>query len=287
MATPTDNFKRNKAYFHAFSSVQTELSQNLFESGLKSGHNIFPENVLIEQVSYCSSVAEADAFVLANPTIVVKYTNVPLTMIPGSNGQAWYVDIAGEFIYPWIAPTDIPDPVTKTPSFGFQLLMYDSGGGVITPSQGVWNIDYNASVIIFDLGNTPADNGWGTPSVTFYQYIGKTLADTTLSNGAVVGKTRLFTQADLVGGRLTFAHNLGAKDEITTVTIKDNNNKEIEPDDVLHIDYNTVNVDFRMIEPIAGTWTILVTCLEDSAVPPIVLPPRYLNSHAMNSLTMN
>jgi len=286
MATPTNDFMMKKAYFHAFGKVQTEISQNLFESSKKSAHNIPPDNVWVEAITYCADTAACDAFALANPTVIVKHVNVPLTHVAGSNGQAWHLDIAGEVIRPWVSPVDVPDPLTNQPSFGFQLLMYDGGGSLITPSSGVWNIDYYAGAIIFDAGQTPADNGWGIPTITFYQYIGKTLADTSLSTGTVVGKSRTFTQANLLAGRLSFAHNLSAKDEITTVTIKDNNNKEVEPDDILHISANTVSVDFRMVEPIPGTWTILVTCLEDGVVPPII-KNRFLNGPAINTLTLN
>lgn len=287
MATPTDNFKRNKAYSHGFSKVQTEITQNLFESDLKASHNVPAKDVLIDTITYCPDVASADAFVLANPTVLMKHVNVPMTVKPGTNGQTWYVDIAGQFIRPWITPTDIPDLITNLPSFGLDVRLETGGGAFISPSSGVWNIDGYAGTIIFDLGQTPADNGWGTPHITFFSYIGKTLADTSLVNGAVVGKSMVFTQADLAGGRLNFSHNLGAKDSITTVTIKDDSNKEIEPDDILHISENVVSVDFRMAEPIPSAWTILVTCLQDTVIVPPVFMNRFLNGPAINTLTLN
>jgi len=281
MAQPTDSFKLIKAYFHAMNAVNTLDTQNTFESLYSAKHTIKAIDVWTETVDYCIDVASADAFAIANPTIVVKHVDIPLTMITGSNGQAWYVDIAGQFINPFISPRDIVDPITKAPSYGFQLMMKTAGGVNIPPATGTWEIDYANGILFFQLGSTPSDMGWGIPTVTFYQYVGKRLADG-IASGVTVTDTDTFTNADLNSGILTINHNLHLKNEIGHVTIKTNTNVKIEPDNITYVNGDRFLVDLRMIEPIAGTWTWIITGVEDTnpVVPPIA--NRFLDGSAIN-----
>ena len=92
MALPSESFKNRQGYFHASGKVNTEANQYTFESPYKSSHNILSKEVWTDVITYCIDATAADAFTTANPTIVTKYTQQLLTMVPGSNGQAWYID---------------------------------------------------------------------------------------------------------------------------------------------------------------------------------------------------
>ena len=172
MASPSDVFKNTKAYFHALSKVNTEITQYVFESKYKTGHSVRLGDVWAEEVGYAETIAEADNFVISNPFIVKKYTLQNLTEIPGSNGQGYYIN-DGEFIQSWISPTDVPHEITKDPSLGYEAKLYQSDDTFIPPTSGVFVIDYYAGIVLFQEGYTPADMGWGTPKITCYVYIGK------------------------------------------------------------------------------------------------------------------
>jgi len=133
------------------------------------------KDVWADNVPYCATETDADNFVSANPTVAKKYTQHSLTEVPGSNGQAWYLDDGGTWMRPWIAPTDVPHPTTNAPSYGFEAKLYDSSGNLIPLTVGVWLIDYYAGIVRFQEGYTPSDMGWGTPKITCYVYTGNTL----------------------------------------------------------------------------------------------------------------
>jgi hypothetical protein len=174
MADPdiTPRNTRVSAFFHGLSKVFTEDTQRVWSSLYKSSHSVKGNEVWADTVNYAVNAAAADAEAGANPA-VTKYTVQTLTEIPGSNQQAYYLDVAGTWIRPWIAPTDIPDTVSNAPSYGYQAQLF-RGDGVtpITPTEGTWEIDYYAGIIRFFPGSTPVDQGWGAVKVTLYQYTG-------------------------------------------------------------------------------------------------------------------
>lgn len=172
---PSADFQRIKAFFHALSKVNTEASQYVYESLYKSAHSMRAKDIWADPIPFCATETDADNWVASNPTVGVKHVQVSLTEVTGSNGQAWYLDIGGTWIRPWIAPTDVPDDTTNAPSLGFEVKLYDQNDTFIPPTTGVWVVDYYAGLILFEQGYTPADMGWGTPKITCYQYIGQTL----------------------------------------------------------------------------------------------------------------
>lgn len=173
MANPDTNPANTRllAFFHALSKVQTEATQRVWSSLYKSSHSIRTGEVWADVVNYAVDAAAADLEAGSNPA-VTKYTLTPLTEIPGSNGQAYYLDVAGAFIRPWIAPTDIPNPTTNAPSYGYQAQLYTGANVLITPTDGMWEIDYYAGVVHFFPGSTPLDQGWGAVKITAYIYSG-------------------------------------------------------------------------------------------------------------------
>ena len=172
MAQPNDTFKLSKSFFHALSKVNTEITQYVFESLYKSAHTTRSSDIWAEDITYCLDETEADTWVASNPTIGHKYTLQPLTEIPGSNGQAWYIDDGGTFINSWIAPTDIPNLITKAPSYGFSSKLYRSDDTIIPPSTDVWMVNYYSGLVLFQQGYTPSSLGYGIPKITCYNYIG-------------------------------------------------------------------------------------------------------------------
>lgn len=159
-------------FFHALSKTLTEGTQNPFEAYYKSAHSLRALDVWADVVAYAVDQAAADTEAATNPA-VTKYTQVDLTPIPGSNNQAWYYDLAGTFVRPWIAETDVPDPVTSAPSFGYQPLLYQQDFTPITPTEGRWNISAYSGTILFEAGYTPIDQGYALPiKATFYVYTG-------------------------------------------------------------------------------------------------------------------
>lgn len=197
MAAPSQITERKSGYFHSLSKAITNESQYPFESKFKSSHTIKYDEVWAETIPYCLDTASADIFTSNNTSIIKKYELKELTEIPGSNGQAWYIN-DNKFVRPFISPVDIVDESTNMPSIGFEAKLYKNNGTYISSTSGVWYIDYYAGIVHFESGYTPADLGYGIPKITVYTYIGKTVAD--LINNVMVAQnnTELITTERLL-----------------------------------------------------------------------------------------
>jgi len=104
----------------------------------------------------------------------------------------------------------------------------------------------------------------------------------------VKGYTAEFTQSDLSGGFLNINHNLYAKYKVCNVTIMDNEGDEIEPDNILFLDQNNLRVDLRSIEPIIGTWSIVVVTVSNKTNDTTKQQtPLRFNEGTFNSATFN
>jgi len=167
-----DAKKLAQGFFHSLQKVNTEASQAPYESLYKSAHAIRNLDVWAEDIPVAGDYTAADANVVANPGMLKKYDKYPLTMVPGSNGQAYYINDGGSFVKDWIAPTDVPDGASKDPSYGYGVRLYKNDDSQVFPTQGAWNTDYYAGLILFGEGNTPGDLGYGAPKITCYQYNG-------------------------------------------------------------------------------------------------------------------
>lgn len=197
MASPSQLTERKSGYFHSLSKAITNETQYPFESKFKSSHNIKYDEVWAESIPYCPDTVSVDTFILNNVNVVKKYELKSLTEIPGSNGQAWYIN-DNKFVRPFISPVDVVEDGTNLPSIGFEGKLYKENGTFISPTSGVWFIDYYAGIVHFELGYTPADLGYGIPKITLYVYIGKTVAD--LINNVIVSQnnTELITTERLL-----------------------------------------------------------------------------------------
>lgn len=178
MAQPSSTFQTKKAFFHGLSKVNTLDTQYVFESIYKSAHSVRTDDIWAETVPYAVDLAEAITNVTNNPTVIKKYTLMSLTEVPGTNGQAWYINDNGLFIKDWIAPTDVPHLTTAEPSYGYQCKLYTGTDTLITETQGIWIVDYYAGLVLFDATTTPSIQGWGIPKITCFVYDGLKLSET-------------------------------------------------------------------------------------------------------------
>lgn len=176
MAAPSTNLERRGAYFHSLSKALTNESQYAFESKYKSSHSVSYEEIWADVIPYLETQQDVDNFIVNNQGIIKKYTEVELTEIPGSNGQAWYIN-DNKFIKPFISPVDVMDKINGLPSSGFEAQLFTNTNTRISPTAGVWFVDYYAGIVHFEIGKTPNDLGYGVPKLTVYSYIGRTVKD--------------------------------------------------------------------------------------------------------------
>jgi hypothetical protein len=176
MAQPSSTLQAKYSFFHSNNKTLSEETQYLFESLYSGGHVVFTKDILIDPIPYCPTIVDADAFVTANPAIVTKYSLVSLTMVPGSNGQSYYINDSG-WKKPILAGYLVPQASTNLPSTGFDPLLYTSAGVQIATTAGAWWVDPFQGIVKFDSAYTPSAMGWGTPKLTAYVYTGRMLSD--------------------------------------------------------------------------------------------------------------
>ncbi|HOF44391.1 MAG TPA: hypothetical protein PLI42_02640 [Candidatus Pacearchaeota archaeon] len=185
MAQVPSDVQIKSGFFHSLDITATENNQYPFESLYKGFHNLNGEEIFGEIIPYAVDATQADLNVVNNPTIIKKYEQVSLTEIPGSNKQAWYINDGGKFIRHWISPQDIPHSITADPSYGYQAKLYKQNDELITPTEGVWFCRYSSGIVHFAPGYTPDIMGYGTPKITCYVYIGKSIYDLIASGGGI------------------------------------------------------------------------------------------------------
>lgn len=188
MASFTNEKQLQNSFFHSLSKTATEGTQLPFESPYKSGHSIYLQDVLGEEVPFAGDVTTADLMVTLNPSVIKKYDKVPLTPVAGSNNQAWCLYDSGKFVKPWIEPTDVMNSVGDL-SHGYQIRLYKENGDFIPPTLGAYNFLGYSGLVIFNEGYTPVDLGWGNVKISVYVYIGTSLRDSL--GGVLSGSTWL------------------------------------------------------------------------------------------------
>lgn len=187
MSLPSEGFRSDKAYKHSLSKTGTRQNAYFFEEQYKSSHNITDKNIWADSIDFCATEAQANAFTTANPTVLKKYTLTSLTVVPGSNNLAWFLNDGGTFVRPWLLPTDIPNSTTNAPSDGFLPRLYRSDNSQIAPTLGVWVIDSYSGLVMFEEGSDPITLGWGNPKITCFAYIGRTVKN--ILDGIIEGTT--------------------------------------------------------------------------------------------------
>jgi len=177
MATPSTNFQRELGFFHASSKVQTLEGQYVFESNYSANHVTFLKDILSDTVPYLDTETGADAWIISNPGILKKYENYSLTNVDGSDGQAWYINEAGNWIKPIIVSALAPNQTTNSPSNGLVPKLYKNDGTRIYSTDGIWLVEPYQGMVLFQAGYTPSDMGYGIPKITCYAYIGDSAED--------------------------------------------------------------------------------------------------------------
>lgn len=184
---PSDSFKLNKAFAHAFGKTHYRglPAQEVYESQFKSLGNILLKDVWVGAIPYMADPTSAITEAGNNPSLTY-YDQVTMVPVPGSNNQAYRVEVEGTPIRPWVAPVDVPDPETNNPSDGYEVKLYTQSGSPISTTEGHWVVDYYAGIVMFQEGYTPPDmlaNGvdilstWGEIKISVFAYTGETLAE--------------------------------------------------------------------------------------------------------------
>lgn len=183
MGSLSQTEQRKLAYFHALSKSMTENTQEVYESRYKSSHNIRLNEVWSDDISFANTYNDAVNESMVNDAVTLNEM-VELSMIPGSNGQSYAyisggtfdslgnVTPGGVFIRPWVAPTDIPDPISNLPSNGYQVRLFRQDDSEIFLTTGAWSVDYYTGIIHFAEDYTPDDLGWGDIKATIFHYSG-------------------------------------------------------------------------------------------------------------------
>jgi len=177
MSSPSNTFQLRNAYFHKYSKTSMHDLQNLFESTIRSGHRILPDDIWIDYIPFCGNDISADNFYNGNPNIIKKHTKVILEEIPGTNNQCFRYKESGIVKNKWVNPADYSDGGGNT-SQGFAVKLYDNNDNLISLSDGVWAVDYFSGLIQFQEGYTPIEKNYSLPlKISFYEYIGNTFND--------------------------------------------------------------------------------------------------------------
>lgn len=185
---PSDSFKLNKAFAHAFGKTHYRglPAQEVYESQFKSLGNILLKDVWAGTIPYKADTDSAITEAGSNPSLTY-YDQATMVPVPGSNNQAYRLELNGTPVRPWVAPVDVPDPATNFPSDGYEAKLFTQSGSPISTTEGHWVVDYYAGIIMFQEGYTPPDmvaNGldilttWGDVKLSVFAYTGQTLADT-------------------------------------------------------------------------------------------------------------
>lgn len=222
MAIVSDELCRDYGFFHAGSKFLVSQSQSIYESGYKSSHVTLAKDLLGDNIDYCPTPADANQFVLDNPTILKKYDKFSMTPVKSSKDQSWYIDDNGEWMRPFITPELIPNNITNRPSYGFIPLLYTEDEKFISPTSGVWWFDPFQGVVKFQDGKTPEDMDYGNIKISCFVYIGKTLGDIINEIKPITFKY-ISTEPKLIH---TINHNLNSRDLITRLLVEDPTTKE-------------------------------------------------------------
>jgi hypothetical protein len=99
-----------------------------------------------------------------------------------------------------------------------------------------------------------------TDQVVVYNGTNNVRATVAQISAAVTGFTKAsrgtFTNATLTTGVLAFTHATGQ--QFNNVSIYDNNNKQVQPDDITATSSSVVTVDLTSFGTLTGTWNIVV-----------------------------
>ena len=158
----------------SLSVTSTTNTKNYFEEPFRWRPQLNSTDVLVEFVPQADTPSEADANVIAHPSVLEKLVDYEVTEIPASNGQGYALYAsAGD-------PTSAKLNNFLTPQIfgnGYAFTLKQADDTVINLTDGAYQFDYANGVIRFDPDNRPVDLGYALPmKLTVYRYIGFTLS---------------------------------------------------------------------------------------------------------------
>jgi hypothetical protein len=161
-------------------SARTNNYKNWFEELFPWLPQLDWTDVFANDVLWADDDTEADANVIATPTILRKVVDYVMVETPGSNGQSYIVyDVLGNLD----RLNHFINPVKYGP--GYHIILKDGVGSVIALSDGSYYFDHNNGILQFDNAHTPLTMGWRLPfKITGYLYIGRTVRNMAGGGGA-------------------------------------------------------------------------------------------------------
>ncbi len=177
MANPSSQAQLKSSFFHSVNKTMVLDTSDSYESVYGAGHVNKSADILSDELPWFNLETQVDQWIIDNPGILYKYTLYPLTELPGTNGQSWYVNDSLVWRKPFILNSVISDDA-NTPAYGYIFKLYRDDNTRIGEGSGRWWVDPYQGIVKFDTGFTPADQGYGVPKVSCYVYIGNRLSDT-------------------------------------------------------------------------------------------------------------
>lgn len=162
-------------------AARTNNYKNWFEEEFPWTIQLDWGDIYAELVLYAVDEAQADANVIASPTVLSKIVDYPMIETSGANGQSYIVyDVQA----PGVRLTDFISPVKYGP--GYHISLKDADGQIIALTDGSYYFDHNNGILQFDNEHTPITMGWQLPIyITGYLFIGYTVKDVITSGSSV------------------------------------------------------------------------------------------------------
>lgn len=175
-----------QAAFKAFVTGTSHTSpiRNWFQEPYLAKPLLYGRDIRAVQPTYADTQAQADAYAAANPTVVQKITLKKMTLVPGTNGNAFGLfDTPGDpnstLLGNWVSPFD-------GSGLGYFPRFYRDAAGTdeITTAFGPTNWFFHAYSGLLVWGGEDATDNWISAGVsevyaTVYRYIGPTLESVT------------------------------------------------------------------------------------------------------------
>jgi hypothetical protein len=268
MALNTDQ-KASKLFKKLQGMAETTILKQFFEEAYLGRSSIFHDKQIWNQ----SDLIPDTAPTLTDGQIdgVVQYfEDLVLNAIPGLNNSFYHDDLKDAI------PFNYGDG-------SYNYFLKDSSNNQIPFGMGDWIVDTEAGVLTF-YSSVPANM---PPVISFYKYVG-TKGAGGVGPGTVIGWETEFTNADLASGMITFNHNISAQYNVVHISIKDNSNNDITPDDIKYISPMSATIDLSSFGNIIGTWSVLITGISGTPVPPQQNSKnKQLNGFVLNSIGIN
>jgi hypothetical protein len=149
-----------------------------------------------------------------------------------------------------LAPTDTTDTYAVTdPGYGIDGLRSVAD---LAARNAIPDARRRFGMLVF----TQSDQMYWTLKVGPWSGTDSDWTALTLSASTTVAYRRSFTNADLSAGILSVTHSLGQK--YVTVTIYDDNDKQIIPSEISLQNTTQLQIDFTGFGAISGTWNLVV-----------------------------